>query len=149
MTPFTFLLEGYDEQDGTYEGEDQGSLEREHDMDGKFVFGIAEDICGVTSLEEREDMEELDQDMEQLDSESDYHSARSGRSVLLHTEDGEYALRSKRSLRSIGSRLGLRVDGKNGNAMNIEVTASIASVDVGATPTAEKRMWWQKVLRPV
>lgn len=149
VTPFTFLLEGYDEQDGAYEGEDQGSLEPEHDMDGKFVFGIAEDICGVTSLEEREDMEELDQDMEQLDSESDYHSARSGRSVLLHTEDGEYALRSKRSLRSIGSRLGLRVDGKNGDAVNIEVTASIASVDVGATPTAEKRMWWQKVLRPV
>lgn len=149
MTPFTFLLEGYDEQDGAYEGEDQGSLERGHDRYGKFVFGNIEATCGITSFEERENMEELGQNMKQLDSESDYQSARSGGSVLLHTDDGEYPLRSKRSLRSIGSRLGLRADGKNGDAANEEVAASTASVDVGATPIAEKRLWWQKVLRPV
>lgn len=149
VTPFTFLLEVYDEQDGAYEGEDQGSLERGHDRYGKFVFGNIEATCGITSFEERENMEELGQNMKQLDSESDYQSARSGGSVLLHTDDGEYPLRSKRSLRSIGSQLGLRADGKNGDAANEEVAASTASVDVGATPIAEKRLWWQKVLRPV
>lgn len=125
VTPFTFLVE-----EGAYEGGDQASLERQHDSDGKFTFV---DIHGNTSLEERE-----------LDQESDYQSARSGGSVLLPTDDGEqHPLRSKRSLRSIGSRLGLRA----GNTTNEEAAVSSA-VDV-STSTMEKRMWWQKVLHPV
>ncbi|KAL4076744.1 hypothetical protein V8B97DRAFT_1866834 [Scleroderma yunnanense] len=135
VTPFTYLIEGYDEHDGAYEGGDQASLEREHKRDGKSALGDDGLSYGNTSWEEQEDMWGLDHDTKHPGSESDYQSVQSGPLLI---ESSEHPLKSKRS---IGSRLGLRTDMKNGEA---------AGVDVGGeAATIEKRVWWQKVLRPI
>lgn len=148
VNPFTFLIGVYDEQDGAYEGGDQESPRpgckrqiSETSADGN------EDSFFYCDTPPKNEVDEQtpEQGAEHRDSESDYHSVRSHRSGSLDASDGEHPLRSKQSLRSIGSRLGLRTDPRNENVATGE---SMVVKNNGRGGGEEKRMWWQKVLRP-
>ncbi|KAI6041514.1 N-terminal C2 in EEIG1 and EHBP1 proteins-domain-containing protein [Pisolithus marmoratus] len=148
VNPFTYLIGVYDEQDGAYEGGDQESLRPKCKRETSETSVDANEcpfFYGDTPLEGEGDERAREQGTHSQDSENDYHSVRSRRSGSMHANDGEQPLRNKRSLRSIGSRLGLRIDSRSEHDDAGESTMkNNGHVDVGE----EKKAWWQKVLRP-
>ncbi|KAI6126855.1 hypothetical protein F5141DRAFT_1083757 [Pisolithus sp. B1] len=148
VNPFTYLIGIYDEQDGAYEGGDQASP---HSRCKKEISETSADgnegpfFYVDVPLEGKDGERALERGAEYQDQESDYHSSRSRRSGSLRASEGEHSLKNKRSLRSLGSRLGLQIDLRS--EQDVVGESTTRNNDHAATGE-EKRPWWQKVLRP-
>ncbi|KAI6014441.1 hypothetical protein PISMIDRAFT_672142 [Pisolithus microcarpus 441] len=147
VNAFTYLIGIYDEQDGAYEGGDQASPHSrcKKEISETSVDGVESPFFyGDVPLEGKDGEQALERGAECQDSESDYHSSRSRCSGSPRASEGEHSPRNKRSLRSIGSRLGLQLDLRSEHDVVGENT--VRNND-HAVAGEEKRPWWQKVLR--
>ncbi|KAG6330605.1 hypothetical protein ID866_8485, partial [Astraeus odoratus] len=91
VNPFTYLVERYDEQDVAYEGGDQASLDRERGVGARSALGGAVDdpyfYVGASLEGEGEGYApESGQNADHQDSDSDYQSIRSERSVPVDSD---------------------------------------------------------------
>ena len=132
VTPFTYLVEVDGEGDGDGDGEHGSYRDRaatsQEDQGTRRGAVDADDDGSLYADSQDESGGEAE------GIKSDYHSLRSHPSV-------QGSLRSKRSIRSLASKVGLKRD-EGGEETAVSTGVPLLG---GAT---ERRTWWQKVLSP-